>query len=190
MRKAFSCRCKVGRATNGRSMHGNQPPRCIRPCLVEHLTDTISGEMGGDLGLRLFASLLLVLGSAFFVAAEYALVSSQISSRLEAMGRRGSKNAPSARLAKALEADFARRSPARRSASRSSASRSVRSPCRSWPICFSPVFKELEAQYRRCRRRSRFCSSRSCLVVIGELAPKYISLAPSRAGCDGHLPPA
>jgi CBS domain containing-hemolysin-like protein len=51
-------------------------------------------------GLRVVASILLILGSAFFVAAEYALVGSR-RGRVEAMGKRGKKNAKG--LAKALE---------------------------------------------------------------------------------------
>jgi putative hemolysin len=51
-------------------------------------------------GLRVVASILLILGSAFFVAAEYALVGSR-RGRVEALGRKGRKNAKG--LAKALE---------------------------------------------------------------------------------------
>jgi CBS domain containing-hemolysin-like protein len=50
--------------------------------------------------LRVLASIFLLLGSALFVAAEYALVGSR-RGRVEAMGRRGKKNAKG--LAKALE---------------------------------------------------------------------------------------
>src|SRR5476649_2477052 len=51
-------------------------------------------------GLRVVAAILLVVGSGFFVAAEYSLVGSR-RGRIEAMGRRGKKNAKG--LAKALE---------------------------------------------------------------------------------------
>src|SRR5471030_12311 len=51
-------------------------------------------------GLRVVAAILLVVGSGFFVAAEYSLVGSS-RGRVEAMGRRGKKNAKG--LAKALE---------------------------------------------------------------------------------------
>lgn len=48
--------------------------------------------MGNDALMRLLFSVVLVIASAFFVAAEYALVSSR-KSRLKSMGRRGSKSA-------------------------------------------------------------------------------------------------
>jgi CBS domain containing-hemolysin-like protein len=56
--------------------------------------------MGSDVGLRALVSLLLVLASAFFVAAEYALVGAR-KSRVDALARRGSQNAKA--LAKALD---------------------------------------------------------------------------------------
>jgi putative hemolysin len=56
--------------------------------------------MEGNAGLLAFISVLLILGSVFFVAAEYSLVSAR-KSRLEALARRGSKNAK--RLVKELE---------------------------------------------------------------------------------------
>lgn len=51
-------------------------------------------------GVRLLVSLLLILGSAFFVAAEYSLIGSR-KSRLEAMSRKGNRGAKA--LVKALE---------------------------------------------------------------------------------------
>jgi CBS domain containing-hemolysin-like protein len=48
--------------------------------------------MEGDLSIRLFISCLLVVGNAFFVAAEYSLVSAR-KSRLESLARRGNRNA-------------------------------------------------------------------------------------------------
>jgi CBS domain containing-hemolysin-like protein len=48
--------------------------------------------MGNDVGPRLLASLLLILASGFFVAAEYSLIGAR-KSRLEALARRGSKTA-------------------------------------------------------------------------------------------------
>ncbi len=59
-----------------------------------------SGLSGLMEGLRVVASILLILGSGFFVAAEYSLVGSR-RGRVEAMGRRGKKNAKG--LAKLLE---------------------------------------------------------------------------------------
>lgn len=56
--------------------------------------------MGSDVGLRILASLLLIIGSGFFVAAEYALVGSR-KSRLEALSRKGSKSAKA--VTKALD---------------------------------------------------------------------------------------
>src|ERR1043165_5331470 len=54
----------------------------------------------GDTWLMVIISLMLLLGSIFFVAAEYAMVSSR-KSRLEALARRGSK--PSKALVKELD---------------------------------------------------------------------------------------
>src|SRR5437016_2252491 len=54
----------------------------------------------GDTWLMVLISLLLLLGSVFFVAAEYAMVSSR-KSRLESLGRRGSK--PAKALIKQLD---------------------------------------------------------------------------------------
>src|SRR4051812_16596194 len=56
--------------------------------------------MEGNAGLLAFVSVLLVLGSVFFVAAEYAMVSAR-KSRLDALARRGSRNARS--LSKELD---------------------------------------------------------------------------------------
>ena len=56
--------------------------------------------MVGNAGLQLLASLLLILLSGFFVAAEYALIGSR-KSRLESMARKGSKGAK--QLSAALE---------------------------------------------------------------------------------------
>lgn len=56
--------------------------------------------MGTDAALAIVVSVLLVLGSAFFVAAEYALISSR-RSRVEALAKRGSRNAKA--LLKALD---------------------------------------------------------------------------------------
>lgn len=54
----------------------------------------------GDAWLMIIVSLLLLLGSIFFVAAEYAMVSSR-KGRIEALGRRGSK--PAKALASELD---------------------------------------------------------------------------------------
>lgn len=48
--------------------------------------------MGNDVGPRLLASLLLILASGFFVAAEYALIGAR-KSRMETLARKGSKTA-------------------------------------------------------------------------------------------------
>jgi CBS domain containing-hemolysin-like protein len=56
--------------------------------------------MVGNVGLQLLASLLLILLSGFFVAAEYALIGSR-RSRLESMARKGSKGAKA--ISKAME---------------------------------------------------------------------------------------
>src|SRR5579862_6795814 len=54
----------------------------------------------GDTWLMILISLLLLLGSVFFVAAEYAMVSSR-KGRLDALARRGSK--PAKALVKQLD---------------------------------------------------------------------------------------
>jgi CBS domain containing-hemolysin-like protein len=56
--------------------------------------------MNDDAGLKSFVSLLLVLASAFFVAAEYSLVGSR-RSRIDTLARRGNRNAKA--LSRALD---------------------------------------------------------------------------------------
>ena len=56
--------------------------------------------MSSGVGLRICVSLLLILASGFFVAAEYALVGSR-KSRLDSLARKGSRTARA--LSKALD---------------------------------------------------------------------------------------
>lgn len=50
----------------------------------------MSEAPAGGLGINVFAGILLILGSAFFVGAEYSLVSAR-KSRLESLAKKGNK---------------------------------------------------------------------------------------------------
>jgi putative hemolysin len=140
--------------------------------------------MGSDLGLRLFASLLLVLASGFFVAAEYSLVSSR-RSRLEAMGRRGSKNARS--LAKSLE-DI---SPLIAGTQIGITLLSIAIGSFTEPFVselLHPIFSALDLNGTVAKAISLLLIT-FVLVVVGELAPKYFSLRhPERVALATYRP--
>lgn len=126
--------------------------------------------MGTDSGLRLLASLLLVLGSGFFVAAEYSLVSSR-RSRLKTMAR-GSKTARS--LSKALE----QISPLIAGTQIGITMFSIAIGSFTVPYVaelLHPVFQELRLSTAASQAISLLLIA-FALVVLGELAPKYVAL--------------
>ena len=139
--------------------------------------------MGGDSGLRLLASLLLVLGSGFFVAAEYSLVSSR-RSRLKTMGR----SSKTARLvAKALE----QISPLIAGTQIGITMFSIAIGSFTVPFVaelLHPVFQELNLSAAASQAISLLLIAFT-LVVLGELAPKYVALRhPERVAIFTYRP--
>jgi CBS domain containing-hemolysin-like protein len=127
--------------------------------------------MGSDVGLRLLASLLLILASGFFVAAEYALISAR-KSRLDALARRGSKGAK--QLAKALD----NISPYIAGTQIGITLLSIALGSFTEPFVtqlLAPAFKNLRINQTLAHVISLLLVT-FILVVIGELTPKYITL--------------
>ena len=123
------------------------------------------------MGLRLLASLLLILASGFFVAAEYALISAR-KSRLDALARRGSKGAK--QLAKALD----NISPYIAGTQIGITLLSIALGSFTEPFVtqlLAPAFKNLRINQTLAHVISLLLVT-FILVVIGELTPKYITL--------------
>ncbi len=125
--------------------------------------------MDSDLGLRIVASLLLVLGSAFFVAAEYALISSR-KSRLESLSRKGSKSARS--LVKALD----NVSPYIAGTQIGITLISIAIGSFTEPFVTSLLHPFLHGINQTAAHVVSLLLVTFLLVVIGELTPKYITL--------------
>jgi putative hemolysin len=125
--------------------------------------------MGRDVGVRLIANLLLILASGFFVAAEYALIGSR-KSRLDALARRGSKNARA--LSKALD----NVSPYIAGTQIGITLLSIAIGSMTAPFVtelLSPLFKDLNPNFAHA---ISLLIVTFFLVVIGELTPKYVTL--------------
>jgi CBS domain containing-hemolysin-like protein len=125
--------------------------------------------MESDSGLRLGISILLVLASAFFVAAEYALVGSR-KSRLETMGRKGSKSARA--LAKSID----NISPLIAGTQIGITLISIAIGSFTEPFVSELLHPMLKGLGRTLEGAVSLLLVTFCLVVIGELTPKYFSL--------------
>ncbi len=126
----------------------------------------------GDPWLMAIVSLLLLLGSVFFVAAEYAMVSSR-KSRLEALGRRGSK--PAKALIKQLD-DI---SPYVAGSQVGITMVSIGVGLVTEPFITGVIVREFGTPNRAWLEALQvisFLLITFVLVVVGELVPKYISL--------------
>jgi putative hemolysin len=125
--------------------------------------------MDGNVGLQLVASLLLILLSGFFVAAEYALIGAR-KSRLDAMARKGSKRA------KALSAALNNVSPYIAGTQIGITLLSIAIGSFTEPFVtklLHPLFRELNTTLARI---ISLLVVTFLLVVIGELTPKYVTL--------------
>jgi putative hemolysin len=125
--------------------------------------------MVGNVGLQIGASLLLILLSGFFVAAEYALIGSR-KSRLDSLARKGSKSAKS--LSRALD-DI---SPYIAGTQIGITLLSIAIGSFTEPFVTSllhPLFKGLIPTVARV---ISLLLVTFLLVVIGELTPKYVTL--------------
>jgi CBS domain containing-hemolysin-like protein len=119
--------------------------------------------------VRLLASLLLILASGFFVAAEYALIGAR-KSRLDALARKGSKNARA--LSKALD----NVSPYIAGTQIGITLLSIAIGTFTEPFVLdllSPIFKGISPTVAHAISLLLVTFS---LVVIGELTPKYVTL--------------
>src|SRR4051812_34942758 len=126
----------------------------------------------GDTWLMVFISLLLLLGSIFFVAAEYAMVSSR-KGRLEALARRGS------RPAKALVKQLDDISPVVAGSQVGITMISIGVGSVTEPFVTDKIihaFGEVSPGLLKVLHIVSFLLITFVLVVIGELVPKYISL--------------
>ncbi|HWA83392.1 MAG TPA: hemolysin family protein [Fimbriimonadaceae bacterium] len=127
----------------------------------------------GDTWLMVLISLLLLLGSIFFVAAEYAMVSSR-KSRIEALARRGSK--PAKALAKQLD-DI---SPYVAGSQVGITMISIGVGSLTEPFMSGLVIRQFGDRLSRTGleilHALTFLLLTFMLVVLGELVPKYISL--------------
>jgi CBS domain containing-hemolysin-like protein len=138
--------------------------------------------MGSNLGIRLFVSLLLVLASGFFVAAEYALVGSR-KSRLESLGRRGSKNARA--IAKAIE-DI---SPLIAGTQIGITLLSIAIGSFTEPFVSELLHPLLKSLNPTLAEAISLLLITFVLVVVGELGPKYVSLRhPERVALVTYRP--
>jgi len=125
--------------------------------------------MSGSSGLRLVLSFVLILASAFFVAAEYALVGSR-KSKLEAQARKGKKTARA--LSKALD-DV---SPYIAGTQIGITLLSIAIGSQTEPFVtelLHPLFRRLNVTVAHA---ISLLLVTFLLVVIGELTPKYITL--------------
>ncbi len=120
-------------------------------------------------GLRVLLSILLIVGSGLFVAAEYALVGSR-RGRVEAMGRRGNKNAKS--LGKVL-ADI---SPYIAATQIGITMLGIAIGSFAEPYITSLLSSKLQMLDPRAVRALSYCLVVFVLLVIGELCPKYLAL--------------
>lgn len=120
-------------------------------------------------GLRVAFSILLVLGSAFFVAAEYALVSTR-KGRIEAMGRHGKKNA--AGLSRAL-ADI---SPYVAATQIAITMIGIAIGAYTEPYVTGLLAGWLHLLDYRAVRAISYLIVVFVLLVVGELCPKYLTL--------------
>jgi len=120
-------------------------------------------------GLRLVFSVLLIFGSAFFVAAEYSLVGSR-RGRVEAMGRRGKKNAKA--LAKVLE-DI---SPYVAATQIGITMLGIAIGAFTEPYVTSLLTRALHMLDPRAVRTISYLLLVFVLLVVGELCPKYLAL--------------
>jgi putative hemolysin len=127
----------------------------------------------GDTWLMVVISLLLLLGSIFFVAAEYAMVSSR-KSRIEALARRGSK--PAKALTKELE-DI---SPYVAGSQVGITMISIGVGTFTEPFVTGAIVRVFgrsdNPTFLRVLHVLSFLLITFVLVVLGELVPKYISL--------------
>ncbi len=119
--------------------------------------------------LRLVGSIALILGSAFFVAAEYSLVGTS-KSRLEAMSRKGRRNAKG--LVKALD-DL---SPYVAATQIAITMLGIAIGSFTEPYVTNLLAKPLQHLDERVIRALSFSIVVFVLLVVGELCPKYLAL--------------
>jgi putative hemolysin len=120
-------------------------------------------------GLRVFLSILLILGSAFFVAAEYSLVGSS-RGRIEALGKKGKKHAKG--LAKALE-DI---SPFVAATQIGITMFGIAIGAFVEPAVTNLLTSQLHLLDERAVRAMSYFIVVFVLLVVGELCPKYLAL--------------
>ncbi len=125
--------------------------------------------MEGSSGLRLLVSVLLVLGSAFFVVAEYSLVSAR-KSRLESLAKRGSASAK--RVLVALD-DLG---PYIAGTQIGITMLGIGIGSFTEPFVTELLVKNLSWLDHRVSHVLSFMLVVFCLVVLGELCPKYLAL--------------
>ena len=120
-------------------------------------------------GLRVLVSLLLIVGSAFFVAAEYSLVGSS-RGRIEVLGRKGKKHAKG--LAKALE-DI---SPYVAATQIGITMFGIAIGAFAEPFVTNVLTSQFHMLDERVVRAISYFIVVFVLLVVGELCPKYLAL--------------
>lgn len=130
----------------------------------------MSEPPAGGLGVNVFASVFLILASAFFVGAEYALVSSR-KSRLESLAKKGNRTARNILSASADLSPFI--------AGTQIGITMVGIAIGSFtePFITDLIVKQLKGVDARISQGLSFACVLFVLLVLGELVPKYIALA-------------